>query len=120
MKKIMLLSLVAASSVLLNGCWSSPGSIVASTTPIYPEDTYTIVKRNVSGRDSAFLFLTFPITRLDTDAALQDALKKTKADALINVTVDNSYFSLIIFSFGHTIIHGDAVKIKRLGKLMTE
>ena len=118
MKNIFLLSAFAVLLPMLSGCWTTPGGISASTTQLNPQDTYTIVKRDVSGRDSALLFLTFPISHPDTEAALKDALSKTMADALINVTVDTSYLSFILFTFEHTIIHGDAIKIKRSGKLI--
>ncbi len=110
---------VLASAVvilLLAGCWSSPGGIAASSTPINPEDSYTVVQRGVSSSDWALLLLTFPIGQPDCQAAMKRALQPVNADALINVTVDNSYACFLLFTIERTIVCGDAIKLQRAGK----
>lgn len=115
MKKLITMGAALIIAVFGSGCWSHPGGISPCTQQINSNDSYTVIKRNVTGTDHAGLLLTFPLGQPSVEKALKDVLDKYKADALINVTVDNSYTSFLVFTVERVTIHGDAIKINKNG-----
>ncbi|MGE3977900.1 MAG: hypothetical protein AB7F94_09975 [Nitrospira sp.] len=96
---------------LIAGCASNAGGISASTKPLAPGG-YTELKE-VSGDNCQYYILgLMPITRTNKlRLAMADALSEAKgADALIKVTVDNSYQWWILWVTACTQVHGTAVQ----------
>lgn len=104
---------------LLAGCVTSPGGIAPSTIPITANDSYTIIKHDAVGVDTAFSILFIPITPpCSAYQALTDAKEETGADALINVTGENKSVYLFIVNWQKVKIHGDAIKFQHAGAML--
>lgn len=114
MKRIALFAPFLA--LFLNGCWTDPGPVAASTIPITSEDSYTVLAREVTGTDYGLQLLTFPLWTASTYDAIMDAREFADADALINVTSENHNYCLIFFTIQKREVTGDAIKVKLLGK----
>lgn len=121
MKKFVMCFLALAGVAILSGCMSAPGGIAPSTVPITSKDSYTILKRDASGSDYAVYILGFPMgPTASAYKALQHAKKNWNADALINVTAENKY-ATIMFPIIYTeriVITGDAIKFRKYGEDM--
>jgi len=117
MKKVLFAVMAVTALALLPGCISAPGGIAPSTMPITAKDSYTVVRRNAEGSDMGMTFLGFPIgPTASAYKALQDAKKRHKADALINVTAENHYrYFLLLVCFEEMAVTGDAIKFKVAG-----
>jgi hypothetical protein len=116
MKKMILLSIIAL--LALPGCISYPGGVASSSVPITDKDSYTIVRRNASGTDSAAtLFGIIPLMPLpSTWQALNDAKKQCNADAIINLTVETEYnFAFLVIWFQEIKVTGDAITFRTGG-----
>ena len=101
------------------GCMSWPGGITSSTIPITAKDSYVIIQKDVAGSDWSIGLLNNPIPPLNPYTALQNAKKKSGADALINVTAKNEVYWPTIFpliTYHRTQIRGDAIKFVRGGE----
>jgi hypothetical protein len=96
---------------LMAGCAAHSGGVSASTKPLAPGG-YTELKE-VSGDDCQYYILgLFPLTTTNKlKTAVADALGQEKgADALIKVTVDNSYQWWVLWTTACTKVHGTAVQ----------
>lgn len=93
MKKIIL---IAAASAFLCGCtWTRPHLIVASNTPI--SGSYKIIGPASGESCETHLFGLFNMgTRSRLQAAIDEALEKSKGDALIEITTDVTYSNYLL------------------------
>lgn len=110
---ILLLSL---GCLVLAGC-SSTVAIAPSTTPLTAGDVFTKLGRT-SGSSTSGYILFFPFgSSTPVRSALEEAMEKTSADGLVEVTVDKTVFN-VLFLFGTTTttVEGTAIKIEREGK----
>ena len=116
MKKISLLICVVLLSGAL-GCFTQPAGLTSSTIPITARDTYTIIKSDAMGKDSALSIMGISLMPYNAYSALQDAKIRNGADGLINVTCENKTFWITLIAplvTWHTVtIHGDAIKLER-------
>ena len=114
MAKLKYLKLVLLESVcfLLVGCACIPGGISASGTPLNNKPYHTL--GYTSATDSRFLLLgNIPITGSNsTKDALNKAIKKAGADALIDVTVDGYNQWFILFSRVVTKVEGTGIRFE--------
>lgn len=109
LRRLAGLALLALTAV---GCTSS-ASIAPSSKPVSPGQ-YTVLSRDrVSARSKGFMVLFIPFGRTDPAArALKDCLDENSADALIEVTVHVSQFSLIAFTMVWTTVSGIPVDLR--------
>ena len=114
MAKLKYLKLVLLGSVcfLLVGCACIPGGISASSTPLNNKPYHTL--GYTSATDSRFLLLgIIPLTGSNsTRDALNKAIKKAGADALIDVTVDGYNQWFIILSRVVTKVEGTGIRFE--------
>ncbi len=105
--------------ITMSGCISYPGGMAPASIPITAQDSYTIVRRNVTGSDSsATLFGIIPLAPLpSTQQALEDAKQKCNADALINISVETEYnFAFLFIWFQEIKVTGDAISFTEGGR----
>ena len=97
-----------------SGCSHALGA-VPSTTPLGNSSEYTVIG-TTSGSSTSCSILFIPIgTNTPMRDALQSALKKKKADALIDVQADYFVFNcLYIFGIYTTEVRGKAIKINNI------
>lgn len=111
---------VLISVFLLSGCTIQKSMIVAPAN-IGPKETQTQI---VEGESSSFYFLFLgPFGDSSLNAAVQDATDKSNSHSLLNVFVDRSYFSVLVFSRITTHIRGTAIRydgIKEFGEVSKE
>ena len=107
--KLSLLSLLV---FLLAGCACIHGGISASITPLNNKPYHTL--GYTSATDSRFLLLgIIPLTGSNsTKDALNKAIKKAGADALIDVTVDGYNQWFIILSRVVTKVEGTGIRFE--------
>ena len=107
--KLSLLSLLV---FLLAGCACVPGGISASSTPLNNKPYHIL--GHTSATDSRFILLWFiPLTGSNsTKDALNKAIKKVGADALIDVTVDGYNQWFIILSRTVTKVEGIGIRFE--------
>ena len=114
MAKLKYLKLVLLGSVcfLLVGCACIPGGISASSTPLNNKPYHAL--GYTSATDSRFLLLgIIPLTGSNsTKDALNKAIKKAGADALIDVTVDGYNQWFILFSRVVTKVEGTGIRFE--------
>ena len=113
-KKSRYLKLVLLGSVcfLLAGCACIPGGISASSTPLNNKPYHIL--GHTSATDSRFLLLgIIPITGSNsTKDALNKAIKRAGADALIDVTVEGYGQWFILFSRVVTKVEGIGIRFE--------
>lgn len=103
---IVILSLM----LFLAGCVTTPVCITSSNTPVNGKT----IEENMGttrGSDSAVSILgLWMLGRPDTGVAIEEAIERKKADALVNVQCyqETSYF--ILFSLTTVVVEGEAVK----------
>ena len=103
---------------LLSGCIATPGGLAPSTIPITANDSYTITQRNATGSDWSISIVGFPLVPCSAYTALQNVKEEYNADALINVTGDNMYYSIVLISLRFVRIRGDAIKFQHKGEIV--
>ncbi len=118
-KKIIKLYSAIVAAGLIAGCTTGPGGLAPSTIPITSNDTYTIIKHDAEGVDTAYSVLFIPVTpSCSAYQALMDAKEETGADALINVTAENKSVYIFIVNWQKIKIHGDAIKFQQAGAML--
>ena len=109
------LPMVAFSALLTLtvGCVVQPGGVAPSTVPVNPGG-YTVFKEVEGEACANYLFGIIPVSNDNRlKDAIEDALDNAKgADALIKVTVDHSWQSMILWATSCTKVHGIAVQIR--------
>lgn len=116
MRKSIIFSLLALCTLVLAGC-SSTVAIAPSTTPLTGEDVFTKLGRTSGSSTSGFIFFIPFGTTSPVRSALAEALEKTGADGLVEVTVDKTVVNfLYLFGTTTTTVEGTAIKIEREGK----
>jgi hypothetical protein len=116
MRKLLFLILLAFFVVILSGCLNTGGGLAPSTMPITGKDSYTVVKRDVTGADWSISIIGIPLIPCSAYTALQNAKKANSADALINVTAENKFIYLFFINWQKMMIRGDAIKFERGGE----
>lgn len=113
-EKLKYFKLVLLGSVcfLLAGCACIPGGISASSTPLNNKPYHIL--GHTSATDSRFILLgVIPLTGSNsTKDALNKAIKKVGADALIDVTVDGYKQWFILFSRTITKVEGVGIRFE--------
>lgn len=96
--------------VLMGGCIRTPISMMTSTRPL--EQNRYVELGPVEENDCIFyLFGLIPLSSAnDMQGALRDAIKKSRGDALIQVTAETFYENYIVVSRYCTVIQGIAVR----------
>lgn len=109
-------AILSLALLLLTGCMTTPVSIAPSTTPITSNDLVTEIGPASGSSWGGFVFPFFLIGGGHMiQPALDRALKKTGADALVDVKVEtHSYFFLLV-TLHRTEVYGTAVKITKGG-----
>ena len=106
--RIGALLMVASMAV---GCTSS-ASLAPSSTPLVPGQYVTLSNERVDARSKGFMLLFIPFGRTDpANRALEECLEKSGADALIDVSVHVSQFSMIAFTIVWTTVAGIPVDV---------
>lgn len=108
-KKIILY--VTAFSVLLTGC-VTPMGMTSSSSPLKAEKIENL--GTVEGRAmTGSVFGIWSVGKPDIDLAIKRALRKKKADVLVNVRWYEQTYYFILFSLHEVIVTGDAVRYLR-------
>jgi hypothetical protein len=102
---------------ICSGC-TSPGGLAPSSMPITARDSYTIVQREAYAIDSGVTVLIFPITTCSVYTTLQKVKEKYKADAIINVSIENINNCYVFWNVRKILIRGDAIKMKKSGSIL--
>ena len=112
MGKAVTMVLLAALVGVASGCMTSSGGIAPSNRPLEP-NSYALLDR-VSGTSWGVSVLwLFPVSQASTSEALEKALAQKNADAIVQITVDNSKFFVILglAYIEWTKVEGIAVKV---------
>lgn len=90
------ITIITCVAFLLPGCITTPVGMAPATVPISSISDYTILKdQSVSARSWGFSILElFALFSPSTEKARERAIKSAAADALIEVTVNNSSLCL--------------------------
>ncbi len=112
MKRVTLAFIVIA-SIVSSGCLTMPVSIAASNTPLHNKKIESNAGKTV-GEDSTYSILgLWMLGRPDIGIALENAKKKKKADALINLRCYETTTWFLLFSRTTVTVEGDAIKFKQ-------
>ena len=113
MLRRLLCSTLLLALALCAGCVHVPAGMTSSTCPITGRDTYTEIGQ-ADGRTSAIGIMGLVFSwKFSAWHAIQDAKRKSGADALIDVTADNKNYILPYISFHQIRVSGKAIKFKR-------
>ncbi len=94
-------------------CATTPVSITSSNTPLNGKRiSENLGKVEGEGNLSVAIFGLWSIQRPDIQSAIDDALYKKKADALINIKCYESWQYYFFISFTRVIVEGEAVKLQ--------
>ena len=107
MKKVLL----AVSVAVLCGCtWNMPHQIASSNTPVKPNG-YKIVGPASGKSCETHLFGLFRIGRgMRIQRAIDNALKKSGGDAMIEITTDVTISHFLITNRSCVLVNGLAIK----------
>lgn len=111
-------SIFAILLIFVAGGCTSPGGLAPSSMPITGRDSYTVIQREAYAIDSGVTVLIFPITTCSAYNALQKVKEKYKADAVINVSLENINNFYVFWNVRKILIRGDAIKIKKSGSIL--
>jgi hypothetical protein len=101
---------LALSGLLFAGCIRTPIAMMPSTKPLAP-GSYAELGPVEETDCLWFLFSVIPITTgNDFQAAMRDAIRQKKGDALIQVTAEAYYQNFLLVSRYCTIVQGIAVR----------
>jgi hypothetical protein len=104
--------LLIALSVILTGC-VTPMGMTSSSSPLKTEKMENL--GTVEGRAMTGSVLgVWSVGKPDIDLAIKRALRKKRADVLINVRWYEQTYYFILFSLHEVIVTGDAVRYVRL------
>ncbi|MBX3729211.1 MAG: hypothetical protein KF858_08495 [Candidatus Sumerlaeia bacterium] len=125
--RALLVAGLVALVMTTTGCMTTMTGIAPSTVPITANDTYSISGSKVTGKNVSMMvqfFFSIPIFPHDpSDDSLKDALRKSNADALVEVAQDLTMIWVptlvtpLSFYFYITKTHGTPVRISRGGAL---
>ncbi len=105
-KKIILFQILAF--VIFTGC-VTPMGMTSSSSPLKAEKMENLGL--VEGRAmTGSVFGVWSVGKPDIDLAIKRALRKKKADVLINVRWYEQTYYFILFSLHEVIVTGDAVR----------
>jgi hypothetical protein len=97
---------------LLAGCVNSPGGIAPSNIPLEGRE-YRVVGETSSSDSSIWLFGILPVSPSNTiRAAMDAAMRKRSADALIDITVERYTQFWILFVRHVTSVRGLAIQFE--------
>ncbi len=111
MRRAVLLCAVCVLPCLAAGCVTHSAGIAPATRPLAPGGFVTM--NQASGTSWGFNLLGIPFSQARTASALEDALQDGGGDALIQVTVDNSDYYLLIMYLQRVKVEGRAVRMTR-------
>ena len=107
--------LVLLGSLVLTGCGGRIGDFTFLTTKQFNLPVTTMEKgARVRGEDCANNFLFFSLGHVipNTKEAIDQAIEKEDANALIDVVVERTWFQFIIFGSDCISVEGTAVKVE--------
>lgn len=97
-----------ASAMILTGC-VTPMGMTSSTSPLKAEKMENL--GSVEGRAMTGSVLgIWSVGKPDIDLAIRRALRKKRADVLVNVRWYEQTYYFILFSLHEVIVTGDAIK----------
>lgn len=99
--------------LILAGCMTMGSGIAPSTAPITADDSYTEIGPAAGSAWGIHIMGLLPISESGTDIAVNRALTSSGGDALINVTMDNSVYMLMVVNLYRTRVEGTAIKLQR-------
>lgn len=113
--RIIIMLFTLCCIISLSSCVTTPVSITASNTPLHDK----IIAENL-GKVEGESNLRFAILGLwmigkpDIQEAIDDALAKKKAEALINIKCYEVYYYFFAGSLTRVVIEGEAVKFRKI------
>jgi len=108
MRQSMLVFALAAIACVLSGCITHSGGIAAATKPLNPDDIS--VHARASGTSWGINVLGIPFKQASTSEALNEAITTGGADALVQVSVDNRDYFLVLVNLQRILVEGISVK----------
>ena len=105
--------ILIAFSLLISGCTISPAGIAPSTSPITSNDKVTKLGKTDGKAWGVILFGMIPLSEAWTSRAVERAKMKKNADALIDVTLDQTACLFPFATIYITEVKGEAVKIEK-------
>lgn len=113
MPKKLLRALSMVGLFAMVGCLRVPAGLAPSNTPLQNRP-YTVIGEAFGTDTHADLFGVIPVTRAEhTQRAIDEAVKASGADALIDVTVETVTKYWIVFSTYTIEVRGKAIKYNR-------
>jgi hypothetical protein len=100
--------------VFMLACATTPVSITSSNTPF--NDKRILENLGKVEGESNYCFAVFGLWMIgkpDIQAAIDDAITKKKADALINIKCYEYWRYVFFVSFTKVIVEGEAVKLQK-------
>jgi len=108
MRQAMVVLALAAIACVLSGCITHSGGIAAATKPLNPDEI--TVRARASGVSWGVNVLGIPFKQASTADALNEAITTGGADALIQVSVDNRDYFLLLVNLQRIMVEGMSVK----------
>jgi hypothetical protein len=109
--KVMIILFILCS---LFACATTPVSITSSNTPLNDKKiAENIGKVEGESKYCISVFGFWMIGKPDIQMAIDDALSKKKADALINIKCYEDWKYIFFVSFTKVIVEGEAVKFQK-------
>jgi hypothetical protein len=94
-------------------CATTPVSITSSNTPLNDKKiAENLGKVEGKGNLTVSIFGLWMVQKPDIQSAIDDALYKKKADALINIKCYEEWQYYFFISFTRVIVEGEAVKFQ--------
>lgn len=110
--------------LLMAGCTSTHshiGVIVPEGTSItYSQLDRAIVRHNVTGTDSAGIFLFLPLGFPNFNTAIQNTLRNGDGNILTNINITDKTSWYILFGYQEIIINADVINITGIKEAIHE
>jgi hypothetical protein len=108
--KILAVAILALCFAFISGCTSLVGrlTLVSTKQPQYERVGSATIVKDVKASDSRLWFLFIPLgTSPNYQIALDDCLRKGEGDFMVNARFYESWWSVILFSYGSIVVEGD-------------
>jgi hypothetical protein len=113
MKRTAMLMALLLGAAFFGGCVYHPLGFAASTIPMGYKDYVKIGPAEGVAKSVYVLFLPLSLSKNPMRDALDDAMRNTKADALVDVAVDTSTHYYLLFTVQKTKVHATAVSFSK-------
>jgi hypothetical protein len=106
--------IISSFIVFMLACATTPVSITSSNTPLNDKRIAENLGKVDGKSDYCFaVFGLWMIGKPDIQAAIDNALNKKKADALINIKCYEDWKYFLFVSFTRVIVEGEAIKFQK-------